>query len=67
MKLADIIYQFNVLFPKVPKHTREEEKAIEKELVSRYAQGNICLHRGEYVTSEEIEERKKSIAAYSFE
>lgn len=66
MKVADIIYQFNVLFPKVPKHTKEEEKAREKKLVSRYAQGNIYLHRGEYATSEEIEERKKSIAAYSF-
>lgn len=36
MDVKDIPYQFNVLFPKVPKYGEEERKEIERKVVSLY-------------------------------
>ena len=65
MDVKDILYQFNVLFPKAPVHTEEERREREKRLVLKY------LHRdGEmvdnYVTTEDIEKRKEELRGYNF-
>lgn len=65
MDIKDIPYQFNVLFPKVPRHTEEERKAGIKKLVLKY------LHMDgeradDYVTTGDIEERKRKLKDYNF-
>lgn len=47
------------LFPKPPLHTEEERKDRERKIVARYAQGNISLHLGKYLTKKEIEDQIK--------
>lgn len=64
--IYDLIHQINVMFPKPPIHTEEEKKAIEKEIVSRYAEGNISLYFGNYITEKEIEKMKAELATYRF-
>jgi len=64
--LKDIVYQFKVLFPKAPKHTKEEEKERERKLVSRFGWDESSLYRGKYLTSEEIEKRREALLGYSF-
>jgi hypothetical protein len=66
MGLIDLVKYINNMFPKPPVHTEEEMRNIEKEIVSRYAQGNISLHLGKYVTTKEIARRKAELANYQF-
>lgn len=66
MKLTALIKNLDKLFPKPVVHTEEEEKAREKKIVARYAQGNISLHLGKYITPEEIEKRKSKLSSYRF-
>ncbi len=64
--MYQIIYQVNVLFPKPPVYTEEKRRVREREIVSRYANGQISLHLGKYITTEEIEKRKKDLASWCF-
>ena len=66
MKLTALIKNIDVLFPKPPVHTEEERKARERKIVARYAQGNISLHLGKYLTKKEIEDRKTKLFLYRF-
>lgn len=66
MWLKDILNQINVLFPKPVVHTGEDDKAMERFVVSMHAQGTVALHEGRYITSDEIKRRKDKIASHDF-
>ncbi len=61
-KLSDIVS----LFPKPPVHSEGEEKERERKNVSRYAQGNISLQLGKYITTKEIEQRNANLSSDTF-
>jgi hypothetical protein len=54
MNIKSLVEIFNRLFPKPSEFSEEDRKTLEKEIVSRYAQGNISLHFGSYITSNEV-------------
>ncbi len=66
MKLTVLIKNINNLFPKPPVHPPNEKKYREKRIVTRYAQGNISVHLGKYITGNEIEKRKAKLSSYHF-
>ena len=63
MDVKDIPYQFNVLFPKVPKYGEKERKEIERRVVSLVGgnDGEVSLYLGNYTTSEDIEKMKEEL------
>lgn len=66
MKLMTLIKNIDELFPRPPVHTKQERKARERKIVARYAQGNVSLHLGKYITRDEIEKRKAKLSSYRF-
>lgn len=67
MNLGDLVHQFNVLFPKVSKHTKKEKRGGIKRVVSLYGglDGNISLYLGNFVTQKDIEEMRKKVIVYT--
>lgn len=66
MKIISWIRHLPKLFPKSPRHTKEAEKAIEREVVSIYGKGNTSLQLGLYITEEEVEQQKADLITYHF-
>lgn len=66
MNLKEIINRISILFPKPPAHTEDEKKERERRIVARYAQGNISLQLGKYLTEKDIERRKAKLSSYRF-
>lgn len=54
------------MFPNPPIDTKEEQKDKEKNLVARYATGNVSLQRGRYITRKDVERRKSNLLKHSF-
>ena len=66
MNLIKILKQINRMFPAPPCHSEEDERTRVKEVISRFSQGNIYLQLGRYLSEEDIERRKLSLASYNF-
>jgi hypothetical protein len=66
MKLLGWFHYLAKLFPKPPKENKETEKEIERDIVSKYGQGNASLQLGLYITEEEIKEQKADLMSYRF-
>jgi hypothetical protein len=66
MIFKSLLNKFNILFPKSVTFTDEDAKDLQKRIVGRYAQGNLSLHRGKYITSIDLELLKKKITSHNF-
>jgi len=66
MNLINLLKQINRMFPAPPYHTEEEERTRVKKIVSRFAQGNVYLQLGRYLSGKEVEQRKSRLASYNF-
>jgi hypothetical protein len=64
--LISLLQVVNALFPKVPVHSKEEERRKEAEIVSLYANGELSLCQGKYLTTEDIKQRRDNLAKYKF-
>ena len=61
MILCDILNRIELLFPKVPRHTEEDDEEIVRRVIMRYAQDNMYLSRGKYLTGKDIEKMRVQI------
>jgi len=50
----------------VSKFDAEAEQKFIKELIPRYASGNVLIQQGRFLVSEDIERRKNKISSYRF-
>ena len=66
MGLISTLRQMNQMFPPPPKHSEKEKKGRVEKIVSKFAQGNVCLQFGRYLSKEDIEQQKSSLASYDF-
>lgn len=66
MNLKTFINKFNMLFPRPRTFMDEDVQMLQRRIVKRYAQGNISLHLGEYITSMDLDLLKKKIASHNF-
>jgi hypothetical protein len=61
---------FNILFKAfdrlVSKLDAKAEQKFIKELIPRYASGNVLAQQGRFLVSKDIERRKKRILSYRF-
>jgi len=61
---------FRALFPSLvtipAKTSKAAAMALAHNLVRSYARGNVNLQRGRYMTSEQLEARKRELAQHSF-
>lgn len=58
-----------LLFPALPPSDKEWKawrQARNKQMVQRYASGNVRLQSGHYTTEAELDARKSAILAYRF-
>ena len=66
MRIKSLVELFDRWFPKPKELTEKEKKTLEKVIVSRYAQGNVGLHFGNYLTTDDIAALKNQISSHNF-
>ena len=66
MNIKEFLYHIGLYVPKPPVHTEEEMRESARSIVSRYAQGNISLQQGKYLTDKDIKKRMDKLATYNF-
>ena len=65
---SDMLRLFNTLFPK-PRGTREHHEDLEqmgRDLVTRYARGNVRLQQGKYMTRKDADKLKEEVLRHRF-
>ncbi len=61
MKLFSFLWAFKP--PRVPKHTAEDKKRLEKKAIMLASKGNILFQQGRYITKQDIIAAKKRLAS----
>ena len=53
--------------PELPEDPEKAKRASARRIVRRLARGNVRLQRGQYLTREDLDERRKRAASYDFD
>ena len=53
--------------PKLPEDPEKAKRESVRRIVSRLTRGNARLRRGQYLTREDLDERRKKVASYDFD
>ena len=53
--------------PKLPGDPEKAKRESVRRIVRRLTRGNVRLQQGQYVTKEDLEERRKKVATYDFD
>jgi hypothetical protein len=55
------IWGFISWFPRIPKHTKEQQKELYKKSVQSVSTGNYSIQSGHYITKNQIQELKNEV------
>lgn len=66
MKIPKMISTFFILPQGVPKRTANEERNRDRNIVKRFARGNVRLQEGKYVTEQDVRDSHDRIRRHKF-